>query len=280
MSKDTLYISDLDGTLFGADAALSAYTAQTINSLIDQGMRFSIATARSPASTFQLIAPIRVNAPIIMMNGVLIYDMRQKQYAKVEPIGSSAALAIVKIMRNLGAYSFMYAMEDQILNVYYETLEPPPLRMFYEERTRLFNKKFTETASFEAVINSGERVVYFMLRGARAEMELINSELLKVAGINSVVCDDNYVAGLCFLECFGVGASKSAAVRYLRETGGFRRVVGFGDNLNDLPLFAECDECYAPSNAMDAVKAAATAVIGSNAGDGIARWLSRHALQE
>jgi len=44
-------------------------------------------------------------------------------------------------------------------------------------------------------------------------------------------------------------ASKQNAVNILRETYGFKRVVGFGDNLNDLPMFAECDIKVAPRNA-------------------------------
>jgi hydroxymethylpyrimidine pyrophosphatase-like HAD family hydrolase len=106
-------------------------------------------------------------------------------------------------------------------------------------------------------------------------MSPIRDEFAKVPGTGSVVCDDDYTPDLCFLECFGSGVSKRAAVRFLRELGGYDRVVGFGDNLNDLPMFDECDECYAPENAKDELKAAAAAVIGSNREDGVARWLAR-----
>lgn len=41
-------------------------------------------------------------------------------------------------------------------------------------------------------------------------------------------------------------------------------MVAFGDNLNDLPLFAAADESYAVSNAHERILAAATGVIGSN----------------
>ena len=43
--------------------------------------------------------------------------------------------------------------------------------------------------------------------------------------------------------------------------------------MNDLPLFQAAEESYATANAMPQVKAAATAVIGSNEEDGVARFL-------
>ena len=43
----TLYVSDLDGTLIRSDQRTSAYTNDTINALVKEGMLFSYATARS-----------------------------------------------------------------------------------------------------------------------------------------------------------------------------------------------------------------------------------------
>jgi len=45
-----LYVSDLDGTLLKSDDKMSEYTVKTINKLIDDGMHFSYATARSLSS--------------------------------------------------------------------------------------------------------------------------------------------------------------------------------------------------------------------------------------
>ena len=44
----TLYISDLDGTLFNKSKKISIFTADVINKCIEEGMLFSVATARMP----------------------------------------------------------------------------------------------------------------------------------------------------------------------------------------------------------------------------------------
>ena len=59
----------------------------------------------------------------------------------------------------------------------------------------------------------------------------------------------------------------------LRKQLGASKVVCFGDSENDLSMFAAADEAYAPENAKEHVKAAATAVIGHHDEDGIARYL-------
>ena len=46
----TLYISDLDGTLLNKNAQLTDNTIEIISSLIDRGVLFTIATARSLSS--------------------------------------------------------------------------------------------------------------------------------------------------------------------------------------------------------------------------------------
>jgi hydroxymethylpyrimidine pyrophosphatase-like HAD family hydrolase len=51
------------------------------------------------------------------------------------------------------------------------------------------------------------------------------------------------------------------------------RVICFGDSDNDLSMFEVADESYAPANTTDAIKSAATAVIGHHDDEGIARFL-------
>ena len=88
---------------------------------------------------------------------------------------------------------------------------------------------------------------------------------------------DNYSTDLWYLELYGEGASKGAAVNYLKEKYGFRKVVGFGDNLNDLLLFEACDIKVATDNALPEVKTAADIVCGSNENEGVINWMIEHA---
>ncbi len=60
------------------------------------------------------------------------------------------------------------------------------------------------------------------------------------------------------------------------EMTGARRIVSFGDNINDVPMFRISAESCAVANAVPEARAAATRVIGANTENGVARWLAEH----
>ena len=79
--------------------------------------------------------------------------------------------------------------------------------------------------------------------------------------------------GLKWIDIHHGNASKGGALALLREELGASKMICFGDSDNDLSMFAIADESYAPANARDEVKTAATAVIGHHQTDGIAHFL-------
>ena len=108
-----------------------------------------------------------------------------------------------------------------------------------------------------------------------------SSEAIK-AVLNNVTDEPNLVAysGVAWegrqwrwLDVHHSDASKGGAIEIMKELLGIERVVCFGDSDNDLSMFEMADESYAPANANDAIKAAATAIIGHHDEEGIARFL-------
>ena len=94
-------------------------------------------------------------------------------------------------------------------------------------------------------------------------------------GVRVEKYSDVYEKDLWYMEVFAAAASKYHAVQYLREKYGFDKVVAFGDNLNDIPLFAASDVRYAVGNAKVELKAMADAVIESNVENGVVRQIQR-----
>ena len=44
----TLFVTDLDGTLLGADARISQESAALLHPMLDEGLQLAVATARAP----------------------------------------------------------------------------------------------------------------------------------------------------------------------------------------------------------------------------------------
>jgi len=80
----TLYVSDLDGTLLNSEKQISENTMKTINSLIENGVLFTIAIARTLAATTHILSRLKINIPIILMNGAMNYDPIKNEYLTTE----------------------------------------------------------------------------------------------------------------------------------------------------------------------------------------------------
>lgn len=78
-----------------------------------------------------------------------------------------------------------------------------------------------------------------------------------------------------WLEIMPAAATKAQAAVAVKERLGCDELVAFGDNKNDLALFKAADWSYAVANAVEELKAIATAVIPSNENDGVARFLQK-----
>lgn len=69
-----LYVSDLDGTLMKNDETLSPDTVQIINELVEKGLSFTYATARSIESARTITGGLNLKLPVITRNGAVLAD--------------------------------------------------------------------------------------------------------------------------------------------------------------------------------------------------------------
>ena len=75
----TTMLFDLDGTLLDSRASVSDTTVRVLNELISSGGYFSFATARTAVTAVPLTEKININVPVVLMNGVCVYDTEKKE---------------------------------------------------------------------------------------------------------------------------------------------------------------------------------------------------------
>jgi len=271
----TLYISDLDGTLLDRNAEITPKTAEIINSLIDTGMNFSIASARTSETVGHILKELRLNIPIILMNGVCIFDTQTKTFIKAESIPQDSVYNMLNVFKKHNQTGFMYGLDDNKIRTYYENLDAPQRRSFYEERVKKYNKKFTQVESFFDAAD--KNIVYFSFWDKPEVVAPVYEALKNDPKIHIEYYSDVYVKDFMYLEICSNTASKRKAVEYLRHMYKFDKIVCFGDNHNDLPMLEASDFKIAVGNAKDEVKAKADIVIGKNTDNGVAEWLSVNA---
>lgn len=269
-----LFISDMDGTLLNSGAELSDFTINTLNRLIsEKNMNFTVATARTYASAGKILKGLDLKYPVVLMNGVLIYDPQDKQYAVVNKLESKVKAHIISEIRRCGLSAFMYTVAENQMMTYYEDLANKQMQDFYDERRKKYYKSFEQTADFGSV-NSD--VIYFTLIDKKDRLALLYNSLRNCKGISITYYNDVYSEDMWYLEIFSDKASKRNGVKYLRERYGFDKITAFGDNTNDLPMFEVSDESIAVSNANQAVLSQCDHIIASNEEDGVAKYLDEY----
>ena len=267
---NTLYITDLDGTLLSPRAALSPFAAQHLPRLLRGGLQFTVATARTWQSAGRLLKDILpLPVPAVLLNGALIYDTRTQDYVKKEIMPEERVRELLRVVKAHGQTGFLYSIKEGFIHPYHEDLSGRPLLQAFRDVRGFYT--FTQVPDLAA--RAGEDIVYLTIQGAYDELLPLCGAIQTLPGLDCVLYGDSYAQGIWYLESFSHTASKYNAVRFLREQYGFGRVVGFGDNLNDIPLLRACDEGYAVANAREELKAIATGVIAPNAEDGVVKFL-------
>lgn len=89
----TLYITDLDGTLLGADGLVSAESVSILAPMLRQGLPLTVATARSPATVVQLLQALPIALPAVLMTGTILYDLPARRTIRAHSAFPHKALA-------------------------------------------------------------------------------------------------------------------------------------------------------------------------------------------
>lgn len=268
-----LFVSDLDGTLLNSDARLSDTTVEILNREIEKGIYFTISTARTPATALQIVEQLKLKLPVMMMNGVLVYDMQSGKYIKQETLSELQVMVLLGLIKTKGLSCFLYALEQNEFSAYYDSVESTSLNYFRNERIMKYDKKFTEVDDLSLV--AGKGIIYCVLREPKELLEDLYREISVVKGVKADFYADIYSDNYYMLEIYSEQASKKESLQFLREKGGFDSVVSFGDNLNDKALLEASDYFYAVSNAHPQLQNLAAAIIPSNDEDGVARFIEQ-----
>lgn len=268
-----LFVTDLDGTLLNSKKEVSKYSCETLNNLIDKGVNFTVATARTPATVAELLEGLNLKLPVALMNGVLIYDIKEERYIDVKEINTDLVIKCLDVFEKQDKNVLVYGIKDNHLWVYYKEFKNNWEYDFYKERADKKLKTFVQITDYKEAIK-GSKIINFVAFDKYENIKNINDELSQFDGLTVNFYEDIYEEDCYFLEAYSNEASKANGIKFLERYIEHDNLVCFGDNLNDIPMFELANEAYATANAVDKLKEMSTAVINSCDEDGVARFLA------
>lgn len=244
--SDILLCSDFDGTLYKGN--VSDEDAKAIRYFQEHGGAFTLSTGRFP-NVFEdkKITNISLNAPIICMNGSLIYDVENNK----KIFESFMSSDIIEIIRKICEHP-----EDiDDINIYLPTSDDNcDVAKFFSDQLDMI-KPLVDRHIYKVVIHINK------IRCEEIYKRII-SLLPEKFGISR-----SWAAGV---EIQNAASTKGISARKVANMLGRKTLICVGDYENDISMIKEADIGYAVANACESLKKIADRVTNAKVGGAIA----------
>lgn len=238
--RETLFISGLDGMLLDKNEMLSNFSKVELNRMIDDGMKFTISTMRTPASIIEPMKDIRLKLPVIAMNGAVLYDTEKHSYIKAYVISKETSQRVRERINKAAICCYANVLIDDMLVIYYDDTS--------DEVNRNLVRKL-RTSPYRNYVNrplpSDEAVVYFMLLDKKERIEEFYKDLLREGFCDSlriITYDSTEHSGYSYIKIYNKNATKENMIAYLLEQISVEKAITFGTIPGRYDVFIDTED--------------------------------------
>ncbi len=270
----TLYVSDLDGTLLDSSISLPATAVEALNRAIDCGALFTVATARTPGTLYKLLRNLHLQLPAIVMTGAALWHRDSDTYSDTCLFSADNVREIRDAYDRNSLSYFIYTLRHNLIEIYHQGPLSDIERDFIAARARNPYKRFLcDREGFSDIPEHLDDAILFFAMQPSDISHPAYADLQRIPHVNPMFYNDANYPEIAMIETFPENASKAQAVSRMARQLGADRIVVFGDNLNDLPMFEIADLAVAVSNAIPEVKAKADLIIGHHDDSAVATFI-------
>lgn len=275
--RPTVYVSDLDGTLLGSDARLSDRTRHGLGELLENGLVFTVASARSVVAMQRILSGMSLPLPVIEFNGAFISDLATGEHLLTNAMDPNIVRSAYDLILDSGTLPFVSSFDGESDRLYYSRILNPGMRWYLNDRTSNRDRRLAQIDDLETRL--GEQVVCLTVIDRPDVLEKLGCSLAGEFSDQLVVrhFENEYFPDWHWLTVHDHRATKDRALSALLESRGLSHaeVVAFGDSDNDVPLFRLADRGIAVGNASPELKSLAAEVIGPCSEDSVVAFLER-----
>jgi len=272
-----LFVSDLDGTLLETDATLSNRSRELLNRAVEEGANFTIATARSVTSMRPLVGELDLRHPIIEINGAYLSEFATGRHLQVCAIDTPMVRRIYDILCARSTTPVVSTFDGERDWVLYTPHVNEGIQRYLDGRRAARDPRPHEV--HDPRQHLGGAVVCLTSIDRQETLAHAERELRDTFGdrLQLHQFPDVHHPGWAWLTVHAADATKAQGLRYLMTHLGIEAcdVTVFGDQRNDLSMFALAGHAVAVGNAVETVIEAADEVIGTYEDDAVAQYIAR-----
>ena len=274
--EDCLFVTGFDGALYDEKNGMTPYTVFELNHLLHEGLPFTIATERTPASLLSDMKNVELTLPIIAMDGAVLYDMKDKRYLATNGLERDMADAICAHADQKGYHYFRNVVWQNVLLIYYNDFQD--FHNEAEKQTYLSNRRSPYRNYVNGEVPADGTVVYILLVLKDADADELEAELREKDSEGELLFlrdKSETPEDYCHLKIYHKNATKEYMLRRLMEGLPQTKYVAFGSNRNDLSMLAAADLSFATADAIPEAVAVADERLHGNDGESVVRRMAR-----
>jgi Cof subfamily protein (haloacid dehalogenase superfamily) len=258
-------ISDIDGTLVRDDKSLSPGNVAAIRRLKAVGIPMSLISARPPSGILPIVKQLDLAGPFGAFNGGTIFD-RNGTVITAHRIEPDLARGLHALFGQMCATRWLFADREWLTSAV----------------DQLHTPREVLAAAIEPIVTDdvGDRLdradKLVAVSDDDALLARIEVEARRIAGGRATIARSQRY----YLDVTALAANKGTGIATMAQAVGvpLDQLAVFGDQNNDLPMFARAGFSVAMGQASANVKQAASAVAASNEDDGVADAIDRFVM--
>lgn len=261
---------DLDRTLLNKQSELTPYTRETLDEMGKRGIHYTLATGRSFLSAARVIKNHTFPLPQIYTNGVVTWCPTRDLFSFDNCLSVNESLFALSTMHSDSAHPFISAIDKDGQRLIFHGEYRNGIEQQILERLSELNG--TTLLPVDKIAD-GIQITNISMIGPSEQVISAHDNIKSIEHLTAYSGQAVEHESYRWIDIHHVQANKGTAVTRLKEQLNLDSVIVFGDGDNDMSMFNIADECYAPANANQENKQAATAIIGHHDEDGVAKFL-------
>lgn len=252
--KNTLVISDLDGTLLNSEKDIDLETLKTIKNLKNKGLKFSFATSRPFMIVKRYREMIDVDIPVIVSTGSMLYNFKNNDIVCSDNLNKDVLKVVLE--NESKQRIVLHSNVGMIMSK-----SNPRYKQFVKEDND-FNPFVIEEYDLSTIECSQISILAeYTLEDALKKYSMLLKDY------NVRIFDTGGAVGI-----INKGVSKASGIKKLASILNVeeKNIVVFGDNHNDIEMFETFENSIAMGNATNEIKKIAKDVTFDNDHNGIA----------
>jgi len=271
-----LFITDLDHTFLHSNQQVSKFSEQIWNEKSEHAL-LSVATARSFSKTQEFLKNLKLNHPLILLDGAMVATP-EKKLISLNTLTKELSNAIIQESSSFGIYPYVIALNNK--ESLDESFDIPPILNRYQKF--LIEEHYTSDKRIvhKDKIEGADDTLKLVYMGEESLLRPLSIHLKKVFGkqIEVKLSPENYMK-CYFLTILHPLSDKAHALIKVHEylNRDIKDTTVFGDSINDIAMFKLAGNAIAVANALDEVKREANVILKENNDeDAVAKYLQQH----